>query len=462
MQVTYEMLDFWFQKINFRPSPWQREVHELLLKESKNSEGPLPRLVVLGGGEQSGKSLNGAYFMFAMHPFGKIFWIVGERYEDCRKEFEYLTQAAVSVGALDPSNIHDSLERSCRAVFNNGLVVRTLSSGDVTTLASESPDGILMVEAGRQASNAFRILWGRAHHHTAWFLVSGTFEQYKGRWFPDLWRECQSDNDYYGDSVSLPSYANPENFPLGSEDPKIKAAQKTLTEGEFSERFLGVPRPTIGVVFPEFRRSVHVRAYAEYDPMYPIRLWVDQGYYPSSYAILWVQIVDRQVRIFDEVYVQHMVNEEVIGLVKQDPRFSKIERVVIDIAAKAHAGAQEPSLEVWKKSFVGRGVPIVGKFVKIEDGLKRTHDKLIISPLSGQPYLVVHPRCVSTIFEFEEGYRYPTRRTGEVGQNLPLDRDNHAMKALAYGLYDHFGAADSDHITILKPRRRMMAYDRSY
>ena len=461
-KIKYDYLKFWFDEDEYKPSDPAIALHKELIRPRFDKDGnPVPVLVVLAGGEQAGKSWTGGYHIYAMHPWGKIFWIVGDRYEDTRNEFKYLTEAGIRAGAMEAKNCHMpvSTAHPCSATFNNGAIVRTLSSADASTLAGQSPDGILMVEAGRQSYQAFRVLWTRAQHATAWFLVSGTFESTKGRWFPDLWRECQGDNEYLGRGLSLPSYSNPKLYPLGANDPKILSAKRTLTEEEFAERFMGVPRPTIGIVFPEFRRSTHVRLDAEYDPQFPVRLWVDPGY-DHAYAVLFVQIINDQVRIFKEIYVQGMINEQVISMVQNDALLGKIERVVIDIAANAHAGAQHPAMEEWRKAMGARHIPVTSQLVKIETGIIRTKDKLHTDPMSNQPYMIFHPRVTSTIAEFEEGYRYPVKRDGIVGKWAPIDLNNDSCKAIAYGLVDAFGNSDGPAPVQSKPIRRKMSFDR--
>ena len=436
-----------------RDPKWHDQVHRALIEPRYNDAGPVPNVTMLTGGIQSGKTMLGAAHMFAMHWCSKILWIVGERYEDCRYEFQGIVDAGVVTGALDPKNV--SFPQSpgpCRARFNNGCVIRTLASGDVTTLASESPDGVLMVEAGRQPEQAFITLWERVSQRTGWMLVSGTIEQIVGRWFPDLWGDMQGGNMYEGKSFRLPSYVNPVHYPGGEFDPKIQAIRKTLSDEEFNERYLGIPRSIIGVVFPEFRKVHHVRSLAEFEKSLPCRLWVDPGFYPSSYAVGFVQLYGARIHLFDEIYLQGMTNDVVIEQVVNHYAWPNVERVVIDIAAQTHAGAQEPAMEVWRKALAGRGIPVVAKYVKVEDGIVRMRDKLRMNVLDDMPFLLIHPRCVNTIDEISSGYRYHTRRTGVIAGDKPIDQANHMMKAIAYGIVDAYGVAEVGRRDPVKPR----------
>lgn len=458
--LDWDMLEFWLKLVpGYQRNPdWHDPVHRALIEPRYNEYGPVPNIVLLTGGIQAGKSMLGQAHMFAMHWCSKILWIVGERYEDCRYEFQGVVQAGQATGALDMKNV--SFPQSpgpCRAIFNNGCVIRTLASSDVTTLASESPDGVLMVEAGRQPEAALVTLWERVSQRTGWLLVSGTIEQLVGRWFPALWSDFQGDNSYQGKSFRLPSYVNPKHYPGGEYDPKIQAIRQTLSEEEFNERYLGIPRSVIGVVFPEFRRATHVRSTADFDKSLPVRLWVDPGFYPSSYAVLFVQMFGARIHICDELYLQGMTNEVVIDQVVNHDLYRNVERVVIDVAAGTHAGAQEPAITTWRRALAGRTIPVVAKYVKVEEGIVRTRDKLRINALDGIPFLVVHPRCIHTIAEFTEGYRYHVRRDGAVAGDKPVDKDNHAMKAIAYGVVDAFGVSDVARQSVAgrRPTRRL-------
>ena len=461
--VDWDLVEFWLRLVpGYVRTDWHNAIHKALIEPRLTDDGPVPNVALLTGGIQSGKSTLGHAHMFGLHWCSKILWIVGERYEDCRYEFQGLVNSGLQTGSLDPKNV--SFPQSpgpSRAIFNNGCIVRTLSSADVTTLASESPDGVLMVEAGRQTYQAFITLWERVSQRTGWLLVSGTIEQLVGRWFPEMWNDFQGDNIYRGKSFRLPSYVNPIHYPGGEYDPKIQAIRKTLSEEEFNERYLGIPRSVIGVVFPEFKNAIHVRNSAEFEPSLPVRLWVDPGFYPSSYAVGFVQLYGPRIHIFDEFYLQGMTNDVVVEQVVNHHAFRNVERVVIDVAAQAHAGAQEPAVEVWRAALRGRGVPIVSKFVKVEDGIVRTRDKLRMNVLDNTPFLIVHPRCENTIEEFVSGYRFHTRKaTGAIAGDKPIDEHNHMMKAIAYGIVDAYGVADLTRTSTPARRGGRLTYGR--
>ena len=472
--VDWDIIEFWLKQVPGykRSAEFHNPIHKELIRPRYNEYGPLPSMLVLSGGERSGKTQTSAAHMFAMHWMAKTFWIVGERYEDTKGEFDIIRDAAIATDTL--SKLSEPQNGPCEIIFKNGCRLTTKSSDDFTTLAGASPDGILMVEAGRQSWQAFRYMWTRCAHATGWMLVSGTFESTKGPWMRDLWNLCQGANEYMAKSVCLPSYANPEVYPEGARDPKIMAIRQTMTDDEFSERFLGIPRPPIGVVFPEFRRSTHVLPQAIYVPTYPVRIWVDPGFSPSSYAVLFIQIVNDQIRVLKEYYtnsklkdtllpsshLESLTNDQMVDLIVNDPLIDYVEKVVIDVAAQAHAGAQVPAVESWRRAMGPRNIPIVGKYVKIDDGIQRSHDKMRMNHMTHQPYMIFNHTCENTIWEIEEGYRYHVNRTGDFGnENKPIDKNNHAVKALAYGIIDAFGVAEGKMPPNSGPTRRRMVYD---
>ena len=98
--------------------------------------------------------------------------------------------------------------------------------------------------------------------------------------------------------------------------------------------------------------------------------------------------------------------------------------------------------------------------MKIEDGLRRTHDKLRFNHATRQPYMIINHTCENLIWELEEGYRYNVNRAGDFGNiNKPIDKNNHAVKCLAYGIIDSFGIAEGRMPAAQGPTRRKMSFD---
>ena len=82
--------------------------------------------------------------------------------------------------------------------------------------------------------------------------------------------------------------------------------------------------------------------------------------------------------------------------------------------------------------------------MRIQDGIDRLRT-FLRDPAGGEPRLTLAPACRALMQEFGS-YRYHEVRDGRPISELPIDRDNHAIKALAYWLYDRFGS-------VARPRR---------
>lgn len=444
-----------FAAWGYVPGPEQRAIHEALLGFRRDTDGnPLPALVIAAGGEQAGKSYTAGNHVAAAAGPAKdgIFWLVGNRYEDCRREYLYAVTALLRAGMTKKGMYSAGETGPWTLRLFNGAVIKTLASEDVTVLAREAPDGVVMCEPGRQSFEAFEAAWRRCIPKTAWMLVAGTFENDPERWYPDLFTKCEGDNAYAGVSRSLPTYANPSLYPGHARDPKFLGAVEVLKQEHpqdwqeiVGERFLGRPRRPQGIVFSEFGTFTHIKHSAEFDPMYPVILAVDPGWFPSAYAVLFCQIVGDQIRVFDELYLHRHRTKDVITMVKNHYAYPKLSEIYMDTASKQHGNAQDSAYETWTAELANESIPIITQYVDEKEGRSRLHDKLSHNPLLSQPYLLLHPRCKLTAWEFQKGYRLRQRHDGTFHSDEPIDEHNHAIKALTYLVVGRYGMADRPH-----------------
>jgi hypothetical protein len=86
-------------------------------------------------------------------------------------------------------------------------------------------------------------------------------------------------------------------------------------------------------------------------------------------------------------------------------------------------------------------LPVYWNTVSVADGILRHKTFLMPQALSGKPRLYHDPRCRSTIWEYGN-YRYQETKENRPERELPLDANNHSMKAIAYGLIATFGLVD--------------------
>ncbi len=403
-------------------------------------------------GERSGKSFTGGAYAAVqyMHrhfadPEGhQLIWLIGHDYEACWPEFLELSEHMIALGLLDRKTMHirDEGRDKCSFTLKDGsLTVETVTGGEPRKVGRLAPDGVLGCEVAIWSRELWDRVLGRLAEKSGWLWASGSFEGAWG-WLHELWRSWQGANPENGKSYSIKTSSNLHIFPGGDNDPGIVRQRMLNSKTRFAERFEGIPAPPSGAVFAEDWDPARVTEEAVYDPDEPCEVWIDPGY-NGAYAILVVQQRGPYIDIVDELYERGKTSDDIISMCKRRDWW-KPHTGVIDIAGRAH-NAGPSAIETWRAARVwlsSRKVPIV-------DGIDRVHT-FLRAPLgtSGYHYLRINPSCRGLIAELGGGpppfpdmrpYRYKTDNSGVSQSDLPLDRDNHACKALAYGLVDKYG-----------------------
>ena len=426
-----------FGKVGFDPSPEQGEILDSDY-----------RFNLVAGGEQGGKSMLASKFLLS-HVFDTesgepgLYWLVGSDYAQTEREFVYLSEDFEELGVLksstkrvDPGQI----------VLHDGTRIVTKSAKDPRKLAREAPDGIIGCEASQLDILTFERMRGRTAPKKGWLFMAGTFEGSLG-WYPATWSQWQSGHDDRK-SWSLPTWTNLALYPEGREDPEILKLENESSDEYFMERIAGVPVPPRGLVFNEIRADMHVRD-IEYIRDEPVHLWVDPGY-AGAYAVEAVQIVNDRPQVFDEVYEQGLITTDIISVVQSRPWSRDVQFGVIDVAGYQHQAQAAPA-ETWlsNPSDGGMGLYMASNRVRIPEGIERLKSFLKVNPLSGEPGIIFSPKCKGLLSELgvapnphdgqTKAYSWRTDREGNIVGNTPEDRYNHAVKALSYGLVQHFG-----------------------
>ena len=428
--TTNDLENYLYGKVDFSPT----EEQKVILDSDK-------RFILVAGGEQAGKSMIASKFLlkktFETEEAG-LYWLVAADYERTRAEFEYLVSDFAQLGILkkaskrvDPGRIE----------LADGTVIETKSAKDPRTLAMKAPNGIIGCEASQLDLESFYRLRGRCAPRKAWLFLAGTFESSLG-WYPQMFQSWK-----YGvnneQSYSLPSWTNKHLYPEGKNDPEILRLKESSSDDFFMERIEGVPSPPRGIVFPEFRPDIHVSENIEYVPDEPVHVWIDPGY-AGAYAVCAVQIINDQVRVFDEIYEQNLITEEIINIAQNRPWYKDLTYGVIDIAGYQHQAMSAPA-EVWLDS---TGLYLDSDNININGGTERLKSTLKLTG-KGEPKLIISSKCKGLLSEFGAAanpfdgqtkvYQWKVDRDGNVVGNQPQDKYNHGIKALIYGLINHFG-----------------------
>ena len=213
-----------------------------------------------------------------------------------------------------------------------------------------------------------------------------------------------------------------------------------------------MPCPPSNRIVKEFRNKIHVHPDIVYDPDYPVEIAIDPGY-NGACSVLALQKLGESVIVFDEIYLQGFVQEQIVRIVMQKPWWSLVLRGTIDIAGKAHHSMPAP-IEVWKDL---AKISLTYNKVPEEDGIDVLRTYMMVNPVSEQPIITISPKCKGIISEFG-GCKSPVEDGGTWKRSeitgMPIDKNNHSAKALIYWLVYTFGYGER--------RRRVVKRNSNY
>lgn len=436
---------------------WSNEQKEIIFCDARE--------IIVGGGERAGKSFISADYLVVRWPWGNLFWIAGKDYDRCQAEFEYVAQCLVDLGAVKTTDVHMPRNGQWWMTLITGAVIKTWSLNDWLKVGSEAPDGIILAEAAQCSYQEYARLRDRTAEKRGWLFASGTFEGSLG-WYPELWKQYQLPNQL-GSSFSLPTWSNLFKFPGGRLNKEIvRLAQNAPSSEHFQERFGGIPCPPSGIVFKEARNNIHVTPLKIMDNT-QIGLAIDPGY-DAAYAILAVQIINGTIYVFDEIYLQGIITEDIIDHAKHKwAKWWSIENGspaygVVDIYGTQHQ-AMPAVVEVWQKK---AGLNLTSKRVRESEGRERLHGFLRVNAIDNRPRVYIDPKCIGLLSELglapnpitheSAPYRWRTSRSGETIGKDPEDKNNHAIKALIYLIMDKFGNVDRNNRIKQKKKNRLV------
>ena len=427
---------------------------------------------IAAGGEGSAKSHDAGLFLVARYMYDmltlerkpRLYWIIGADYEDAYKEFTYAYEFLETLGKLKMrvnakgENIPEGVKvvrggrDQCILTTNDDVEIRTISAKDETKIAREEPDGIVGAEASRWSAEAFRRSIGRiARLPYAWFFASGSFESDEGG-FHARFEVGQGDNSQRLRSKSIPSFANRHVYPNGEEDYRIQELKADYSIDRYMERILGMPAPPKGQVINALDPKKHINGNLKVDPREPVYLWVDPG--TLVYCVLFVQIINNQVRVLNEIYEPQAETDVVISKARNMPEWRHITlkgHVADHAGNQRHMGAA-PHLRTWKEQ-TGIAFETLGKGLDPNMKAEQILSFMNIDRFTGEPGIVFHPDCRGVLSEMGYGIS-PTQDQGggrwmrDVGQDgsvRGIKRENdHGCSALAYGLSYHRGSIRPD------------------
>lgn len=407
------------------------------------------RFTLVTGGQQAGKSVVAAKYLetrsLEIQDRPALYWLVGADYERTSAEFEYLRGDFTKLGWLtyaskrvDPGLI----------ILDDDTRIETKSAKDPRRIAQKAPDGIVLCEAGTHELETFHRVRDRVGPMRGWVLLIGTLESSFG-WFPALAQQWRGGYDGRKSYV-LPSWSNTFLYPGGRFDPEILSMEADSSPEWFNERQAGMASPPQGLVFKEFNPEIHIKP-IKWEPDFPVHLWEDPGFgTQSAHALMAAQIINGQVRIFEEFYHRGLITQEIIEMVNKRPWWKGVKFLVSDPNYKDQHHSMTSVAEQWMKE---TGLYASGDRFKINIGTERLKAFLKPDPVTHEAKIIFDPSCHGILSEFgyegcpldgpDKGrvaaYQWKLDRLGSVIGDSPEDKNNHSIKATIYGLIDNFG-----------------------
>lgn len=209
-------------------------------------------------------------------------------------------------------------------------------------------------------------------------------------------------------SFHFTSYDNPY-LPVE----ELDKAKEELPENRFAQEYLADFKKTEGLTFPEFNRDKHVTI--SFPEKYTDKIaGIDFGWVnPASIIPIGID-QDEGFWIREEWYHSRKTTEELI------------ERAKLYTGTTKYYPDPENAEAVEKCRRAGLNVRLpVKDIVAGVDHLKE---------LFKQNRIHIHPECKNLIWELETNH-YPDEKPDKNTPEKPVDKDNHAIKALIYALY---------------------------
>lgn len=433
-----------FDSVGYEPLPMQAPAHE--------SDA---QVIILTGGEGSGKSITTSAEIMARYPTWRRVLFAAYKAESAGNESDYLYGFLNKIGAV--KQYRKPKSGAIELITRDGAVVESVSTyaeGErAVSGTGKNYDVIAMLEAGKQKYSVFLACLLRISRTGGLLILSGTIERSEP-WFPDLLRKLKDDEkrraEMNAQIVVMPTWENRLMYPGGREDPKVVMLEKELGTDLFLERLGGEPTPPEGLVLRGFSFLTHVFDWVTYDPKYPVFVAIDPGYSGSHYSVNFIQEHTRaytrqfyadlpdasltDVWVIGDLYLNYTTHEEVIALSKELEWWSHIQGGVGDVVMKTHPMADRAPVDVWKEK---GGIWLRGQPVGIQDGIDR-HRTFLIDPATKYPRIFFNPSCQGIV-------EYGLWKKRLIGENLygpPEDKNCDFTKAIQYYLIDRFGRVE--------------------
>ena len=412
---AHERKAFW-SRTGFKPNPGVQA-------KAANCKA---RFVTIAAGTRFGKSRFAAEMACPVlcRP-GKNVWIVAPTYELGVKEFGYIQNKLVDELRLPTvKNIFNADQGKMHLAFPWGSWVKVKSAKHPDSLQAEELDFLIVAEgAGMKRWIYERYLRGRLTTRRGHALYISTpkganyFKTLFDRGMTKKWR------DKGWMSFQAPTWENPYN--LETED----EVKDELTEHTYREIYLAEFMSHVGLVFrDEWNHDENVISQEEAEKLYAKahrRIGVVDWGYTNPVVLNPLGIHPEYIVQPAEWYERHKTIDQIIDQGLKMQRKWNIEGWICD--------PEEPG---YIKMFTDHGLRAIAGNNAVIPGLDCARRHMKRRNPEGRRGFMVSENCTNTIWEIEEGYRYPEKKEEAIaGGDKPIDANNHACSADRYGVY---------------------------
>lgn len=421
-------LSEWFSR--YKPLPKQAKFHELCRDR---------RFVLMCTGVRFGKTYSGARqvarFVYEQKLKPNLGWLLVPSYKTGQQAAQEL------VDHLEPCILHKTgspgkpmtLYLRPPVGYPYPQFILDVRSAENENLLRGAKLAFAWVDEARDVSeSAYNILLQRVAD-TAGKIIFTTTPRGRGNWlFERVYKRAIDGHNDYG-YVTASTY---ENTFLDSA--VIEELEKDFPSDFGRQELYGEFVNVSGLVYPTFNTTAHAvepfkvpspfEAQAISEPAPRVFLAIDFGF-EDPFVCLWMMFWRGKFWVVDEVYVQHKDTAAVSSKIVAHPLTKYAEAAYCDgndlkarVELKARLKELKSKLQVYPAPRDGSG-----RSRNFDVGIR------LIRRLLAQGQLVVFRSCGQTIREFGL-YHYKASNEDKNSQDVPVDKWNHAMDALRYGL----------------------------
>lgn len=197
----------------------------------------------------------------------------------------------------------------------------------------------------------------------------------------------------------------------------------------FEQEYLASYKRMAGLVYKSFRRDSNVRDF-EIDSSWTFAISLDRGFRnPTAVNFMGIS-PEGTWYVFDEISMAGLTVPQLAPLIRQKMGSFHYSWQVMDSAQASDL----VDLNKYGFRFIGvKKSTGIAKENWVLWGINRIRELLRVQPGTGQPQIIIHPRCEQTIFEFEN-YKLLEKIDGKNPAETPMKLNDHHMDGIRYAI----------------------------